>query len=423
MQNIYNEYVNSSGVCTDTRKSEPGCIFFALKGDFFDGNQFVEEALNKGARLAVIDDPDRQCEGKTILVNDALKTLQELAKYHRSKLSIPIIALTGSNGKTTTKELIASVLMTKFCVFATKGNLNNHIGVPLSILSIKEQHEVAIIEMGANHLNEIQFLTKIAQPDYGLITNIGRAHLEGFGSIAGVTKGKKELYDYIGNTNGEVFLNSADPILDQIKPNAIIHRYGGDAAISGNINSQSELLRIEITIGNEKTMVQTNLVGGYNLSNILAAACVGAHFKVSLKDICKGLETYVPNNHRSQFIKTGHNNVVLDAYNSNPSSVEAALENFAKREEENKLVILGDMLELGADSRSEHANAIQLLKELDLDSILVGSLFGLEDQDLFPCFENAEQTLTYLENNPIKGRTILIKGSRGIKLESVLSAL
>ncbi len=423
MQNIYHEYVNSAGVCTDTRQIQPGCIFFALKGDLFDGNQFVDEALNKGAKLAVIDDPDQQVDGKTILVNDVLKTFQELAKYHRGQLSIPVIALTGSNGKTTTKELIASVLRTKFCVFATEGNLNNHIGVPLSILSIEKKHEIAIIEMGANHLKEIQFLSEIAQPDHGMITNIGRAHLEGFGGIAGVTKGKKELYDYLGKSKGIVFLNAADPKLNEIKPDTTIYQYGGDAHVTGNINSQSELLRMEIKIGHKKALVQTNLVGGYNLSNVLAAVCIGTHFKVELKDICSGLEAYVPSNHRSQFIKTGHNNVVLDAYNSNPSSVEAALENFAKRKEENKLVILGDMLELGTDSRSEHSNAIQLLKELGLDSILVGSQFGLEDQDLFPCFENAEQTLTYLKNNAVKGRTILIKGSRGIKLETVLSAL
>ncbi len=423
MQNIYHEYVNSAGVCTDTRQIQPGCIFFALKGDLFDGNQFVDEALNKGAKLAVIDDPDQQVDGKTILVNDVLKTFQELAKYHRGQLSIPVIALTGSNGKTTTKELIASVLRTKFCVFATEGNLNNHIGVPLSILSIEKKHEIAIIEMGANHLNEIQFLSEIAQPDHGLITNIGKAHLEGFGGIAGVTKGKKELYDYLGKSKGIVFLNSADPKLTEIKPDTTICQYGGNAQVTGNINSQAELLRIEIKIGHKNTLVQTNLVGGYNLSNVLAAVCIGRYFKIDLKDICNGLEAYVPSNHRSQFIETEHNNVVLDAYNSNPSSVEAALENFAKRKEENKLVILGDMLELGTDSRSEHANAIQLLKELGLDSILVGSQFGLEDQELFPCFENAEQTLTYLKNNAVKGKTILIKGSRGIKLETVLSAL
>ena len=423
MQNIYHEYVNSAGVCTDTRQIQPGCIFFALKGELFDGNQFVDEALKKGAKLAVIDDPDQQVDGKTILVNDVLKTLQALAKYHRGQLSIPVIALTGSNGKTTTKELIASVLRTKFCVFATEGNLNNHIGVPLSILSIEKKHEIAIIEMGANHLNEIQFLSEIAQPDHGLITNIGKAHLEGFGGIAGVTKGKKELYDYLSKSKGIVFLNSADPKLNEIKPDTTIYQYGGNAQVTGNINSQSELLKIEIKIGHKNTLVQTNLVGGYNLSNVLAAVCIGTHFKIDQKDICNGLEAYIPSNHRSQFIETEHNNVVLDAYNSNPSSVEAALENFAKRKEENKLVILGDMLELGRDSRSEHANAIQLLKTLGLDSILVGSHFGLEDQDLFPCFENAEQTLTYLKNNAVKGRTILIKGSRGIKLETVLSAL
>ena len=423
MLNIYDEYLSSSGVCTDTRKIETNCLFFALKGDNFDGNQFLDEAMSKGAKMAVIDDPSKQVAGKTILVNDTLLALQDLAKIHRTRLSIPIIGLTGSNGKTTTKELIASVLVTTHNVFATEGNLNNHIGVPLSILSINKDHEIAIIEMGANHQKEIQFLSEIAQPDYGLITNIGRAHLEGFGGIEGVTKGKKELYDYIESSDGTLFVNAADPKLVEIKPNVKTLYYGGNAPITGSSINADDFLRFELTIKQEKIVVETQLVGDYNLSNALAAACIGAQFNLGIKDIQKGLENYVPSNHRSQLIKTSNNRVVLDAYNSNPSSVEVAIKNFSKREDEQKLVVLGDMLELGDESHSEHSKIICLLEELHLDSILVGSQFGLVEQQSFIHFEDATQTLGYLQENPIKGKTILIKGSRGIQLETILPAL
>ncbi|HAE30749.1 MAG TPA: UDP-N-acetylmuramoyl-tripeptide--D-alanyl-D-alanine ligase [Flavobacteriales bacterium] len=423
MLNIYDEYLSSSGVCTDTRKIEANCLFFALKGDNFDGNQFVDEALNKGAKMAVIDDPSKQVAGKTILVHDTLLALQDLAKIHRTRLSIPIIGLTGSNGKTTTKELIASVLGTTHNVFATEGNLNNHIGVPLSILSINKDHEIAIIEMGANHQKEIQFLSEIAQPDYGLITNIGRAHLEGFGGIEGVTKGKKELYDYIESSDGTLFVNAADPKLVEIKPNVKTLYYGGNAPITGSSIDADDFLRFELTVKQEKIVVETQLVGDYNLSNALAAACIGAQFNLGIKDIQKGLENYVPSNHRSQLIKTSNNRVVLDAYNSNPSSVEVAIKNFSKREDEQKLVVLGDMLELGDESHSEHSKIIHLLEELHLDSILVGSQFGLVEQQSFIHFEDAKQTLSYLQGNPIKGKIILIKGSRGIQLETILPAL
>ena len=423
MLNIYDEYLSSSGVCTDTRKIEANCLFFALKGDNFDGNQFLDEALSKGAKMAVIDDPSKQVAGKTILVNDTLLALQDLAKIHRTRLSIPIIGLTGSNGKTTTKELIASVLGTTYKVFATEGNLNNHIGVPLSILSINKGHEIAIIEMGANHQKEIQFLSEIAQPDYGLITNIGRAHLEGFGGIAGVTKGKKELYDYIESSDGTLFVNAADTKLVKIKPNVKTLYYGGNAPITGSSIDADDFLRFELTIKQEKIVVETQLVGDYNLSNALAAACIGAQFNLGIKDIQKGLENYVPSNHRSQLIKTSNNRVVLDAYNSNPSSVEVAIKNFSKREDEQKLVVLGDMLELGDESQSEHSKIIRLLEELHLDSILVGSQFGLVEQQSFIRFEDAKQTLSYLQENPVKGKTILIKGSRGIQLETILPAL
>ncbi|MBT5402535.1 MAG: UDP-N-acetylmuramoyl-tripeptide--D-alanyl-D-alanine ligase [Crocinitomicaceae bacterium] len=424
MQNIYKEYLSSSQVCTDTRAIVQDCIFFALKGDNFNGNHFVNQAIELGARIAIVDEETAQIPGKTMLVKDCLNSLQDLAKYHRNVLTIPIIGLTGSNGKTTTKELIAAVLSTKYKVFATTGNLNNHIGVPLSILSINKNHEVAIIEMGANHQKEIEFLAALAKPNYGLITNIGRAHLEGFGGIKGVLKGKKELYDYLTEVKGSVFINQSDAILTEIEPTETNnYYYGGKSSISGEILSNSELLNVSITINNKHSTIQTKLVGSYNLNNILAAACIGNHFKVNLAEIKLGLENYVPDNHRSQFIETEKNQIILDAYNANPSSVEAALLNFSQRKEINKLVILGDMLELGSDSSLEHESIFQRLIKLDLEAILVGKEFKKLQQNQFICFENAATALDHLQKNIISDTAILIKGSRGIQLELVLSAL
>ncbi|MDG2332031.1 MAG: UDP-N-acetylmuramoyl-tripeptide--D-alanyl-D-alanine ligase [Flavobacteriales bacterium] len=424
MQNIYKEYLSSSQVCTDTRAIVQDCIFFALKGDNFNGNHFVNQAIELGARIAIVDEETAQIPGKTMLVKDCLNSLHDLAKYHRNALTIPIIGLTGSNGKTTTKELIAAVLSTKYNVFATTGNLNNHIGVPLSILSINKNHEVAIIEMGANHQKEIEFLAALAKPNYGLITNIGRAHLEGFGGIKGVLKGKKELYDYLTEVKGSVFINQSDAILTEIEPTETNnYYYGGKSSISGEILSNSELLNVSITINNKYSTIQTKLVGSYNLNNILAAACIGNHFQVNLAEIKLGLENYVPDNHRSQFIETEKNQIILDAYNANPSSVEAALLNFSQRKEINKLVILGDMLELGSDSSLEHESIFQRLIKLDLEAILVGKEFKKLQQNQFICFENAATALAHLQKNIISDTAILIKGSRGIQLELVLSAL
>lgn len=424
MQNIYEEYLNSSQVCTDTRAIVRDCMFFALKGDNFNGNHFVEQALERGARIAIVDEEKAQIPGKTILVKDCLNSLQDLAKLHRNSLTIPIIGLTGSNGKTTTKELIAAVLSTKYHVFATTGNLNNHIGVPLSLLSINQKHEIAIIEMGANHQKEIEFLAALAKPNYGMITNIGRAHLEGFGGIKGVLKGKKELYNYLEEVKGSVFINQTDAILTGIEPQKTTnHYYGGNSPISGEILSNSELLNVIITINNTQSTIKTKLVGSYNLNNILAAACIGNHFKVNLAEIKLGLENYVPDNHRSQFIETEKNQIILDAYNANPSSVEAALLNFSQRKETNKLVILGDMLELGSDSSLEHESIFQRLIKLDLEGILVGEEFMKLQQNQFICFENAAAALAYLQMNKVSETAILIKGSRGIQLELVLSAL
>lgn len=422
MDELYQAYLNATGVCTDTRKITRGCIFFALKGENFNGNKFAKEAISLGASVAVIDEAEFQSKNM-ILVDDVLTSLQELAKHHRNQLSIPVIGLTGSNGKTTTKELIAAVLQTSYNVFATYGNLNNHIGVPLSLLSILPEHEIAIIEMGANHQKEIEFLANLSQPSHGLITNIGKAHLEGFGGPEGVLKGKRELYDNLESNNSIVFLNAADPILNKIRPATEIIEYGGDSTISGKILDDKELLHVAVNIEESQLEIQTNLVGGYNLANILAATCIGHYFNVPRGKIKKGLEQYEPTNNRSQFLNTGRNAVVLDAYNANPSSIEAALRNFANRNDDHKLVILGDMLELGPESDREHHKIVELVEELELAAILVGSEFARVAQLRFPTFESAQSALTHLSEQPINGHAILIKGSRGIKLETVLEAL
>ncbi len=421
IERLYEAYLSSSGVSTDTRNIQKNCIFFALKGANFNGNHFAQEALNQGAMLAVIDEPDFATDG-TLLVSNVLETLQVLGRYHREKLSIPVIGLTGSNGKTTTKELLAAVLRTKYNVFATHGNLNNHIGVPLSLLSITEDHELAIIEMGANHQKEIDFLSHLALPDSGMITNIGKAHLEGFGGPEGVLKGKKELYDYLEKSQGTVFLNLDDPVLKNLCPDTETVPYGGDSNVSGNIIDDTSLLQLLLQIDDRKEEIQTNLVGGYNLQNILAAACIGNYYSIPFDKIKSGLEDYQPSNNRSEFKETGRNKLILDAYNANPSSVEAALRNFAKRPEQNKLAIIGDMLELGTDSAAEHANIIQLIQDLSLDAILIGPEFQ-KIPAKFPCYDDSDAALEAIEQSAYTDYTILIKGSRGIRLEKLVPAL
>jgi len=423
MKDLYQAYLDSSVVCTDSRKITKGCIFFALKGDNFNGNTYASAAIKAGAQFAVIDEEEFQQSDQTILVDDVLESLQDLARHHRQKLSIPIIGLTGSNGKTTTKELIAAALKTKYNVFATDGNLNNHIGVPLSLLSISDKHEIAIIEMGANHQKEIEFLSNIAQPSHGLITNIGRAHLEGFGSVEGIIKGKKELYDFLAKSNGTLFLNQSDPLLVSIAPALNTRYYGDNTMVSGIIASDFSLLELIVNVNGTEIQVKSNLVGGYNLANILAAFAIATEFGISPIEIKNGLENYTPTNNRSQFVATESNQVIMDAYNANPSSVEAALINFAKREETNKLVILGDMRELGKDSPSEHQNIVSLIKKLDLEAYLVGDEFSAVAQTKFKAFPNAESVANHLRESPLSDYTILVKGSRGIKLETVLEVL
>jgi UDP-N-acetylmuramoyl-tripeptide--D-alanyl-D-alanine ligase len=343
---LYKLYKQSYLVDTDTRLIRKNTLYFALKGENFNGNTFAEEALRKGASYAIIDDIDYQASSKTILVKDVLKTLQSLANHHRKILDIPIISLTGSNGKTTTKELIKEVLKQKYNITATKGNLNNHIGVPITLLSMTPETEIGIIEMGANHLKEIEFLCKITQPNFGYITNFGKAHLEGFGSVEGIIQGKSEMYNSISKTNGIVFTNPEDPV--QMRLTKQLNQIPFTNSI--------QFIKINpfVVIQFENKMVSSQLIGSYNFTNIAAAITIGQYFKVSHSSIKMAIENYVPTNNRSQIIQKGSNKLILDAYNANPSSMEAALENLKQLDGTRKIIILGDMFELGELCQSEH---------------------------------------------------------------------
>ncbi|MBC7863572.1 MAG: UDP-N-acetylmuramoyl-tripeptide--D-alanyl-D-alanine ligase [Bacteroidia bacterium] len=420
-------------VCTDTRKIEKGALFFALKGENFDGNKYAGKAIEEGCGFAVIDNPKEAIPEKTLLVNDVLKSLQDLANFHRKKFTHPVIAITGSNGKTTTKELIKAVLSKKYSTLATVGNLNNHIGVPLTLLSLTKEHEIAIIEMGANHQSEIKALCEIAEPDYGLITNIGKAHLEGFGGFDGVKKGKGELYDYLRGKKTEAFVNSDDPILHDMAVNNDKISYGTTKLydVVGKFGDSTGMIefkwktRYTATALASAPFIKTNLVGKYNLNNLLCAATVGNYFHVEEEKINEALSQYVPENNRSQLFNSDNNKLILDMYNANPSSMLAAIENFAGMKEENKLLILGDMLELGTESAKEHSEIIDLLKKKNLnDCILVGpEFYSYSSSSGFNHFKNVSEAAAHLKQHPVKNKIILLKGSRGIKLEELLPAL
>lgn len=418
---LHTLYLKSTGVNTDTRKIKKNNLFFALKGDNFNGNKYAEKAISLGACYSVIDTEDFHVQnGKTILVDDVLVTLQELANFHRNYLAIPIISLTGSNGKTTTKELISAVLKQKFNVKATSGNLNNHIGVPLTLLSMDKTTEIGVVEMGANHQREIAQLCKIAQPDFGYITNFGKAHLEGFGGIEGVIKGKSELYDYLRINEKFVFVNREDEI--QIKKTKDIEHFS-----FGIKNSKSDV-EIELTDTNpfvklkvSNTQISTNLIGNYNFSNISAAVAIGHYFKVPLNLIKQGIEGYIPENNRSQLISKGSNKIILDAYNANPTSLKAAIETFHTMESNNKVLILGDMFELGNESEAEHQNIVDLIEQLNFKAVyLTGKKFSQTTSPNTLRFERFENLKLFLEQNPINNAHILIKGSRRMALERVL---
>ncbi len=423
---LYDIFLQHPQVVTDSRRVTPGSLFFALRGENFNGNRFAAGALEQGAAYAVVDDEQVCASSRYLLVDDVLGSLQDLARYHRNRLSIPVVGITGSNGKTTTKELISRVLAQKFNTLATTGNLNNHIGVPLSLLAVNENCGIAVIEMGANHQGEIAFLCSIAQPTHGIITNIGRAHLGGFGGYEGVIKAKSELYDHLRENGGHVFVNAGDELLMKRSEGISRTTYGEDhkAGIFGKSTESFPFVSGTIHFHQNKIKVQTQLVGGYNFINLLAAACIGNFFGVPDDAVVRAIESYVPQNNRSQLIQTQNNRVVMDAYNANPSSMELALRNFARARHAARMLILGDMLELGGESLAEHRRIVELIGELGFGEVfLVGKEFSSVAANDQQVFENREGLIGHLHTHPVQGRLILIKGSRGIGLEKVLEVL
>jgi len=425
LEHIYNIYLETRNISTDSRNITPGCLFFALKGESFDGNKFVNTALESGASYAVIDN-EKYAGSHTLLVEDVLCTLQQLARMHRRRYNFPVLAITGSNGKTTTKELINAVLGRKYHVIATKGNLNNHIGVPLTLLRITDETQLAIIEMGANHQGEIAQLCTIAEPTHGLITNIGRAHLGGFGGFEGVIKAKSELYTWLHTTDGEAFVNAGNALLMNLSSGIkrILYGTAKDSFSVGQPRVNTEMLEVEWITGAETIELVTNLVGKYNFENVMAAVCTGMYFKVPLVEIKSAVSTYLPSNSRSQAIKTERNSIILDAYNANPTSMQAAIDNFRQDKTQYKMVILGEMLELGDESQTEHLAVAKLVEESGFSRvILVGLEFMKVNNNRFICFMTSDEARDWLLQNEIKEHKILIKGSRGIKMEKVLDAL
>lgn len=423
-EELYKIYLQYPSVQTDTRKLKQGDLFFALTGPNFNGNEFAQNAIEAGASYAIIDDDRYSIEGKTILVDHVLKALQQLARHHREQFSIPFIGITGSNGKTTTKELIHAVLSASFKTYTTEGNLNNHIGVPSTILRIRQDAEMAVIEMGANHLKEIASYCEIALPTHGLITNCGKAHLEGFGSEEGVRKGKGELYDHLRNNKGTAFVMWDYPYLKDMSHDIRdIFTYGtADAEINGDVASSDKYLEVRFTKG-FKGHISTNLVGDYNLPNVLAAVAVGKYFKIDEDKIRAAIEGYAPTNSRSQLIQKGSSKIILDAYNANPSSMKAAIDNFAKAEGSDKILALGAMAELGSDSLKEHSD---IVKEIDRyqwkDVLLVGGDFMKVDHT-YRKFNKPEEAGQWLQKTNPGSAFFLIKGSRSIQMEKLLDYL
>ena len=422
IERLYELYLQYPSVQTDTRKLKPGDIFFALKGPNFNANEFAGQALQKGAAYAVVDEVEFVANEQIILVNDVLDTLQQLAKHHRKQFTIPFIAITGSNGKTTTKELIHTVLATTYKTYTTQGNLNNHIGVPLTILGIKKDAQMAVIEMGANHQKEIESYCQYTLPTHGIITNCGKAHLEGFGSIEGVRKAKGELYDFLRRNNGTVFVMwDYDYLQEMSKGIPTIISYGTKHAnVVGRALPGSAMLQVEILKG-AAIKIESQLIGDYNLPNILAAVTVAKHFEINDNTIKKAIDDYQPSNSRSQLIDKDSNKIILDAYNANPSSMKAAIENFATIDSNNKVLMLGAMAELGADSVPEHENIINLIKAYPWkEVVLVGGDFLKADHP-FIQFENALQAAEWYNKQQFEKAWILIKGSRSMQMEKILS--
>ena len=422
IQDIHNLFLQCKSVSIDTRKIEKGSMFFAIKGENFDANTFAGQALELEALFVIIDNPSYFIDERTIVVQNSLETLQELAKFHRAYLKLPIIALTGSNGKTTTKELINVVLAKKFNTKATVGNLNNHIGVPLTLLSFTKETEIGIVEMGANHKKEIEFLCQIAQPDFGYITNFGKAHLEGFGGVEGVIEGKSEMYQYLLANQKTVFVNLEDPIQ--------IEKSKGIQSFTFGLNKEKSDLKIKniqanpfVIVAYEDFTVTSHLIGLYNANNINAAVAMGHYFKVEKEAIKQAIQNYIPENNRSQLLKKGSNQIILDAYNANPSSMAVAITNFLQLENENKVMILGDMFELGKESQEEHKIIVDSLSNQNKSvCYLIGKSFyeNKNEDDSIHFFETFDAFAAYLKTIQFNDNTILIKGSRGMALERTL---
>jgi len=418
---LYEIFKTHSNISTDHRKVIPNCLFFALKGANFNGNKFSKDALKNGASFAIIDEKEYKTSEQFILVENVIETLQKLANHHRKQFNIPFIGITGTNGKTTTKEFINSVLSKKYKTTYTQGNLNNHIGVPLTILSIKKNCEIAIIEMGANHIGEINFSCNIAEPNYGIITNIGKAHIEGFGSIEGIKKTKNELYQFILSKNGNLFVNNEDVTLLELSKNIKKQTYGNAKAnCFGKLISSTPSVKLN---WNNK-LITSNLYGAYNYQNILAAICIGKYFNVASDDIKKAIEEYYPTNNRSQIIENNTNTIFLDAYNANPTSMNAAIDTFIENDSSNKLMILGDMLELGDTSIEEHQAIVNRIEKLKINTLFIGKEFNsINDKYNFTYLENVDKVIEWLKHSSLINHQILIKGSRGIRLEGAAEYL
>lgn len=429
IQELYLIYLKHPYIQTDTRKLKEGDLYFALKGPNFNGNLFAKQAIGDGAAFAIVDEKIKDPDERIIYVTDVLKTLQELAAYHRSQFNlnteakqVPFIAVTGSNGKTTSKELIHAVLSTIYKTYTTEGNLNNHIGIPLTILKIKQDAEMAIIEMGANHQKEIEAYCTYTMPTHGVITNCGKAHLEGFGSEEGIRKGKGELFDYLRQHNGTAFVMWDYDYLQKMSSGiSNVITYGTqNASVTGKIKNSKGLLEVSITSGADIDAIETSLVGEYNLPNILLAVAIGKYFNVPDEKIKLALENYVPSNSRSQLIEKESNKIILDAYNANPSSMTAAIENFAKMEGNNKLLILGGMMELGKESIKEHQSLVDLINTYDWKTVvLVGGDFNKVNHSYLN-FENSEKAKEWFKAQHFQDTHILIKGSRSMQMEKVL---
>ena len=422
---LYDLFIHNPQITTDSRNCPKGSIFFALKGDKFDGNQYAGKALASGCVYAVIDNPDYYIGERTILVDNVLKTLQQLAHHHRKVLGLPIIGITGTNGKTTTKELLAAVLSTKFNLLYTEGNFNNHIGVPLTLLRLTHDHEMAVIEMGASHPGDIKELVDIVHPNYGIITNVGRAHLEGFGSFEGVIRTKGELYDYIRRSKGKIFIKKENEYLQSIAKGIeqITYGNGDDAFASGQVVSCDPFLVFNWKQQGKLHTVETHMIGSYNLDNVLAAVAVGRFFKIPAERISRAIAAYEPTNNRSQFKKTDNNELIIDAYNANPSSMKVALDNFITMPVQPKAIILGDMRELGPTSDELHAEVVAQIKKGQFDKVfLCGEHFSKVGKEFYP-FATTEAMVEELRKQPLKGYHILIKGSHSMGLEKLADIL